>query len=829
MPTLTIDDQQIEVMKGTKVIEAAERLGIMIPRFCYYKPLGSVGACRMCAVKLLHKESKGVQMSCMLDAEDGMIVSTTHPEAVEFRRHVIEWLMLNHPHDCPVCDEGGHCLLQDLTVAGGHGIRRYKGKKRTYRDQDLGIFIQHEMNRCIQCYRCSRFYQEFCGYRDLGVMQIGDRVYFGRFKEGALESPFAGNLADLCPTGVYTDKPSRYKGRRWDYERSPSLCIHCSLGCHTVASARYREMVRLEARYSREVNGYFICDRGRYGFHYNEHPQRPRRAKIDQEEAPWDQAVEAAVEKMARMQTPDGTSMVAAHGSVRTGLETQAMLARLCRRLQWRGPGYFAYPLQEQKVRAAVSRLDERLLVSLREIEGADLVVCVGADPVNEAPMLALALRQAYRKGASVIVIDPRAVFLPLGYEHVPARLADVDRHLHALLKGLVDRKDVEKMGTGALAFYDAASEAELDSKTRDRLASLQTKLQKSRKPVIVCGTEIVPATTPVAAADWALILRSAKGQGGLFYLLPGANAFGGALLAAPGRSFAEVVEEIEQETLRALVLVEADPFRFFPDRERLSKALKKLDLLLVLDYLPSEIARHAHIFLPTRSLYEAGGTFVNQEGRVQYAPRAYRGGLSIVRTGGGDHPPREFRGDIPGNEPRAAWQALAELEAGLAGGQPVSLDGLWQETAEENAVLGRMLDRQGGGAAVRLVPEESAAKPFVHSLEAGDRTRSKARWDLLLVDRTFGTEELSAYSEYVRAVSAPPRLSINAQDAADLGLTTGSRVFLDLDRGPLEIKLQLEEQMARETLVLPRHEQIFWQQLKTIPARVDRKALKKA
>ena len=184
MPKLKIDGIEVEVPKGMKVIEAAERLDIIIPRFCYHHSLGSVGACRLCAVKFLDGPVKGIQMSCMVDAQDGMVVSTTDDEAVDFRRHVIEWLMMNHPHDCPVCDEGGHCLLQDMTVAGGHGLRRYLGKKRTYPDQDLGVFVQHEMNRCIHCWRCRRFYQEFAGYRDLGAMQIANHTYFGRYKDG---------------------------------------------------------------------------------------------------------------------------------------------------------------------------------------------------------------------------------------------------------------------------------------------------------------------------------------------------------------------------------------------------------------------------------------------------------------------------------------------------------------------------------------------------------------------------------------------------------------------------------------------------------------------
>ena len=233
MPNLIIDNMSVDVPAGTRVIDAAEQLGIMIPRFCYLKVLGAVGACRMCAVHFVAGPVKGVEMSCMVEAEDGMEVSTGDAKAVDFRRQVIEWLMVNHPHDCPVCDEGGQCLLQDETVSGGHGIRRYPGLKRTYRDQHLGPFIQQEMNRCIHCYRCARFYQEYAGYRDFGVLQIGSRIFYGRYEDGALESPFAGNLVDICPTGVFTDKPARYRARRWDMQRSPSVCINCGIGCNT--------------------------------------------------------------------------------------------------------------------------------------------------------------------------------------------------------------------------------------------------------------------------------------------------------------------------------------------------------------------------------------------------------------------------------------------------------------------------------------------------------------------------------------------------------------------------------------------------------------------
>ena len=624
MPKLKIDGSEIEVPKGMKVIEAAARHGIIIPRFCYHAGLGSVGACRMCAVKFLEGPVKGVQMSCMVDSQDGMVVSTTDEEAVDFRRHVIGWLMMNHPHDCPVCDEGGHCLLQDMTVAGGHGLRRYLGKKRTYLDQHLGVFVQHEMNRCIHCWRCRRFYQEFAGYRDLGAVQIANRTYFGRFKDGSLESPFAGNLIDLCPTGVYTDKPSRFRGRRWDYERGPSFCIHCSLGCHIITSSRYREIVRLEARFSEAVNGYFICDRGRYGFDYTNHPARPRKPRIEGEEASWDGALRKAAERLSEVAQKAGPVSIDCVGSMRSSLETQWLLKRFCRSLGCREPVYFGNSSVSRKAKDAVSGLDPSLAISMREIEKADLILAIGADPVNEAPMLALAMRQAHRNGATVAVIDPRPLFLPFQFYHLPVAPGDMEPCLNGLMKEAVSRTAIERLGQSALRFYDSIPALlPMESAVKEVFDAVKEKLHKSLRPVIVCGIDIVSETTPSLAADYGRLLQAEKERVGLFYLMPGANAFGAAVLSSEGRTLADTVHSIEKGDVKALVLVESDPFFLFPDRERLRKALHRLDLFIVMDYLPSEAARDAGVFMPTRTVFETETAFVNQEARVQFSPQA--------------------------------------------------------------------------------------------------------------------------------------------------------------------------------------------------------------
>jgi len=818
MPKIIIDNREIEVAAGTKVIEAAEKLGIMIPRFCYHPALGSVGACRVCAVKFLQGPVKGVKMSCMVAAQEGMVVSTTDKEAVDFRKYVIEWLMLHHPHDCPVCDEGGHCLLQDMTISGGHGIRRYLGKKRTYADQYLGPLLQHEMNRCIHCYRCARFYKEFSGYRDLGVMQSANRTYFGRFKEGVLESPFSGNLSDICPTGVYTDKPSRFFGRRWDYERSPSLCINCSLGCHTVASCRYRKVVRQEARFSNSVNGYFICDRGRYGFFYADLAQRPRRARIDGAAVAADRALSVLGQRLQTVMNKAGAEAVTCAGSTRSGLETLAMLKRLCQAKGWGPPTYFVDPAITRKVKCAIAGLQPDLGVSLREIESADFIAVVGTDAINEAPMLALAMRQARQNDASVAVIDPRPVFLPFESEHLPVKLDEINVCLGALVKAAIDPDALKKQETSGRKFYEAVPEIDqLPRSQKEKISFLAEKLRNSRRPIIVCGTETVRQQTPALAADAARLLQAAGKRAGLFFLMPGANAFAAGLLSDETASFETLIADIEKGSIKGLILVESNPFWEFPDRRRLEKALGHLELLVVMDYMNSETAQKAHIFLPTTTLYESGGIYANQEARIQVAQPAYRGGLPISLAGGGDHPPRVYGTGIPDNAPVAAWQLLSYLIDDKQ--QPTAKDlraGIWNwliETESGFKDLGALEDIPDDG--IRICPRKNGSARYAIKQPKGG-VDVDDRLELIAVEWIFGTEELSSYSACLTDLAGSPGIFMCRTDAQKLNLAAGDMVSLELDSGTLEANLRIVDNMAAGTLVMPRHKDLDWQKMDT-------------
>ena len=835
MPHLIIDDKAVDVPEGTTVIDAAELAGIMIPRFCYLKVLGSVGACRMCAVSFLAGPVKGIAMSCMVKAVDGMVVSTTTEEAVAFRRQVIEWLMVNHPLDCPVCDEGGQCLLQDETISGGHEARRYPGKKRTYPDQDLGPFIQHEMNRCIHCYRCARFYQEYAGYRDFGVMQIGNRIYYGRFADGALESPFAGNLVDICPTGVFTDKPARYKARHWDMQHASTLCLHCCLGCNTTVSAFQQAIISQEARENEAVNGSFICDRGRFGGSFANHGERPRQPVVDGGEVQWPPAFDLAVARLEQIVKASGPSSVAMLGSARSSLETLALRHRCCRKFNWQESSCFVDPGLARKISRAIARLDNRPATSLGEIPNADFILVVGADPVQEAPMLAMAMRQAVRKGAVVVVIDPRPVSLPFAFTHLPAAPGQIEARLATLVGLALDRETIKKLDGSYLAFVDALSmHSPSDPEMTEQMAMLAGKLKESRQPLIICGTGVVRETTPDFAADLAVLLQSVLGECGLFSLFPEANAYGAALLAGADQpSFVDTLQAIEEGAIKAVITVESDPFSQYPDRRRLEKAFAQLELVIALDYLPTATVARAHILLPTATHFETAAHFINQEGRIQFAQPVHSSARPLSQAGGGSHPPRLYDNDVVnnvGDGPRPAWQVISKLMAAMTREVQASpLPDFPQIFAEEAPGLGPLLQQPYPVDGVRIVPEQRPAPVGLVTAGPALEKEDNESLELVLTAWTYGTEELSAYSDPLRLAMPAPELTMHAEDAARAGLGEGDTVKLHLDRGILELPLRLSATMARGIVVLPRHHQLDWQQLQSLQERLPTCRIEKA
>jgi len=598
MPKLIIDSITVDVPEGTNVLEAARSIGLTIPHFCWHPALGKAGACRACAVKMLEGPAKGIQMSCMLPAQDGMVVSTTDPEAVVMRRAVIEWLMINHPHDCPVCDEGGECQLQDYTIAGSHGIRRYNGLKRTHVNQYLGEFIEHEMNRCIQCYRCARFYQEYAGGTDFGVMGRSDTIFFGRQQDGQLESPFSGNLADICPTGVFTDKTARFRARYWDYDMAPSVCPGCSLGCNTVPMARYRELLKTTARRNDEVNGWFICDRGRFSNAAVNAADRPRQALVNGRPASMDEALDALVERLEEFLALHGSGALAVVGSPRMSLEGNIMAARLKHLLDAGTLCYICDEFYSNRVQEAASLLTAENAASQDDVRRADVVVIMECDLINQAPMMALAVRQAWRNGAQIYLIGSQSP---------------------------------------TVASQQLFETLSVSSWT-------EVPLSKAEKAVIIrsarysCGPDVVRAV--------------ASGMAKIAYLFDSPNDFGCGLLAQEHGAVA-LSTAITEGRIKGIISFEAD----LPE-----ELLTGISVIGSADWKPSFLLEKTEVFLPTTAWVEQEGTFINHEGRAQRFNKVMSPGLPIKGLDPSGHPPRVHGTDTPGGDVTPSDNLIAML-----------------------------------------------------------------------------------------------------------------------------------------------------------------------
>lgn len=607
MPRIVIDNIPVEVPDGTNVLEAARSIGITIPHFCWHPALGKAGACRACAVMMQEGPVKGIQMSCMLPAQDGMVVSTGDPEAVALRRSVIEWLMINHPHDCPVCDEGGECQLQDFTIAGGHSIRRYDGPKRTHINQYLGEQIEHEMNRCIQCYRCVRFYQEYAGGTDFGVTGRAGSVYFGRQQSGRLESPYSGNLVDLCPTGVFTDKTARFRARYWDYDMAPSICPGCSLGCNTVPMARYRELLKITARRNDAVNGWFICDRGRFSNAAVNSPVRPRQALVDGETVSMDVALDALRERLTGFLELHGPERLAIVGSPRMSQEAAVMAARL---REATGAGmlcFFTEPEQSSATVAAVALLNRYNAASQEDVRQSDLIAVLECDLMSDAPMMALAVRQAWRNGARVYIIP-----------------SDSDQE--------TANPELRPGAGGDLPFeYEHA------------LSLADISFGTATHPVVICGVQGKTTDRIKTAA-----LDGVK----LAFVLHGPNAFGTALLADEQGAIS-FSEALAGGRIKGIITLEADLPAELPPEIR---------VLAVADWLPTQLIARGEIFLPTTSWVEMDGTYINHEGRAQHFTKVMRPGLPIKGLTPELHPPRIHRHDAPGGDILPTGEIVLQL-----------------------------------------------------------------------------------------------------------------------------------------------------------------------
>ena len=630
MVKIRIDGKDYEAKPEKNLLETCLSIGIDIPHFCFHPALGSVGACRLCAVKkFMNKDDrKGrLVMSCMEPVTEGLIVSVDDPDAKAFRASIIESLMTNHPHDCPVCDEGGECHLQDMTIMTGHVYRRFDFKKRTHKDQNLGPFINHEMNRCIQCYRCVRFYRDYAGGKDLNVFASHNYVYFGRHEDGQLENEFSGNLVEVCPTGVFTDKTlKKHFTRKWDLSNAPSVCIHCSVGCNIIASERYDFLRRIMNRYNGAVNGYFICDRGRFGYEFVNNEKRIKTSLI----RPGKEAVQEPVETrqlfLSLEKSLSKDKRIAGIGSPRASIESNYALMALVGSENF----YHGVSNKEYLLTKTVSDFLQHsgvLIPSLKQMEKADAILVLGEDLVNTAPMIALAVRQAVR---NLPFEEAKQKGIPL-WNDAPVRELAQDTRSPLFLATQFDdsldeiatkvfratNKDIAGLGFSIARKLDKkAPEINTGNKDIQMLSEeIALTLKDARNPLIISGISSNDESILYATFNICKALLSSGSNVALSLVLPECNSMGLALL--PGKSFEDLFEPVENENADCLLVLENDLYRRAAENS-IDELFKKYHQIIVLDHLLNKTAQKADILLPAATFAESEGTIINNEGRAQ-------------------------------------------------------------------------------------------------------------------------------------------------------------------------------------------------------------------
>lgn len=737
MPNIEIDGIIHEVDGGQNVLQACLAVGLDVPYFCWHPAMGSVGACRQCVVTQYAgpQDDKGrLVVGCMTPVSEGLRISLKDHAAQQLRADIIELLMTNHPHDCPVCEEGGQCHLQDMTVMTGHTVRKFRGRKRTHRNQYLGPFINHEMNRCIACYRCVRYYQDYAGGKDLGVFGAHHHVYFGRSEDGVLENEFSGNLVEVCPTGVFTDKPSskRYT-RKWDLQTAPSVCAHCSLGCNTTPGERYGELRGIVNRYHGEINRYFLCDRGRFGYGFVNSDQRIRNPEL-RDRQPI--GADAALKQLKSFIEPAGK--VIGIGSPRASLEANYALRELvgaeCFYSGWTEAGNGLM----QTVLSVLQQSDA-LNPTLAEIEQADAILVLGEDLSNTAPRLALALRQAIRNAGFLLAAQVgipawqdaavREVVQDLRSPLFIASCAStrLDEIASGVFRGSPD--EIARLGFAVARNLNSTAPAVSDSSAalNEKAQAIADALRNAKRPLVVSGTGCLNRSVIEAAANVAKALQS--GQKALSLVVPDCNSMGLALLS--GHGLEKAITVLESDAVETVLILENDLYRN-AGKGLVDRLLRQAKHVVLIDHSRTPIADQADLILPAASFAETEGTYINNEGRAQ----------------------RFFSAMPPSAQMRDSWQWLRDAGAGN-----------WQHTdAIIAACTGAIVSLKGAenaapGAGFRI----SGMKIPRQSQRYSGRTAMRANIAVSEPKQPVDTESALSFSMEGAAIRTPPALLSSA------------------------------------------------------------------
>jgi len=800
--TFSIDGREVRAPENSMLVDAAKYGDVEIPVFCYEPKLGQpVGACRMCLVEI--EGIPKLQTGCSTPIKDGMVVHTQTERVHKAQNAVVEFLLINHPLDCPVCDKGGECPLQDITYGWGAGTSRFIEPKRHFRKPlELSPLIAIDRERCILCYRCVRFSQEISEDYQLILLERGAHSFVGTFDGHPYVAPFSGNIVELCPVGALTSSAYRFRARPWDIEGSGTVCAMCPGQCNVELTVRDDRVLRVLARDHEGVNDGWLCDKGRFGYQYTHSDERIvqplMREGTELMPASWDKALHAAANALAK-----AGPRAAALASGETTNEEAFLLSRLMRErlgsshLSSAPSGSDALPLD---VRRALS--DPALQAEVADLEFAHAVLLIDCDPIDDVAIFDLRLRKGIRRrgvklavaGARPTALDPSARML---LRYAPGTGGAL---LAALDAAFSD--DAGLLGGAATA---AGSNAQSARDLAEFLSGVGEDV------VILYGERLLSGPRGAGAARALLNVATRLGLydrhgAGLLEVPSSANGrglreagfapghgAGYATLAAAGRDADGIAEGLAEGELTTLYLLHSDLLRFAPDRAKWEAALGAAQTVIAHESVLTETVReHADIVFPAEAYPEKEGTLVQPDGRVQRLRPAI----------GRPHP-----AGMPGSGVRAGWQVVAEvarragLETGVHTG-PMASDQLF---AAVPFYAGLTLD-EIGGRGVRW-PETPAAASFapprweLAELEIPPAAASPNGALRLGTFRPLWAAKEVDLSPVLHFARAQQVVELAPPDAERLGIAEGDRVEVRSGAGTVTAAARLRASLPHGTV----------------------------
>ena len=691
MVEIELDGQKVEVVEGSMVMHAAEKAGTYIPHFCYHKKLSIAASCRMCLVDV-EKMPKPMP-ACATPVTNGMIVRTRSDKAVKAQQSVMEFLLINHPLDCPICDQGGECQLQDLAVGYGGSTSRYDEEKRVVNHKDVGPLISmEEMSRCIHCTRCVRFGQEIAGVMELGMSHRGEHAEIETFVGQTIDSELSGNMIDLCPVGALTSKPFRYSARTWELSRRKSVSPHDSTGANLIVQVKNHKVMRVVPLENDAVNECWIADRDRFSYEALGGEDRLTAPMLKQggqwKTVDWQTALEYVATGLSQVKADHGPTAIGALVSPHSTLEELSLAVRLVRGMGSDNVDYRLRHAEFELTKAPGARWLGRSIASLSSLQR---VLLVGSSLRKEHPLFAARIRQAVRRGGKLHVLNARALdfAIPLASD-VIAPASEWAERLADLARAVSSRKGVN-LPEGVAPSTSLSSEV---------YALVDSLLEGDNKAILLgnAAAHHARASTLLALANWIGEQVGAS----VGYLTEAANTVGAQLVGAqPVSAAGKDAGQMLSGDLKAALLLNVEPAQDSAAGAASAAALAKVDMVVTLSPFKTNL-EFSDVLLPISPFTETAGTFVNAEGRVQSFH-------AVARALG---------------ETRPGWKVLRVL------GSMLGLSGFDADSA--NAVLTQVEGIDGGAVLPSHLSNLTGARLDLARVEHSPVTASAYRLDAL-------------------------------------------------------------------------------------------------